>query len=88
MYVIVNIQNTYVWIAPENRSKYTWSAAGQMIAIFERSAYTRAIITVPDRTFANRRSDKEIGTATKPITLIGPQNCQRTHKPTITHLTY
>lgn len=23
MYVMVSIQNTYVWIAPENRSKYT-----------------------------------------------------------------
>ena len=32
IYVIVSIQNTYVWIAPENKSKYTCSAAGHAVA--------------------------------------------------------
>ena len=35
--------------------------------------YTSAIITVPDNTFANKRNDREIGTAISLITLIGNQ---------------
>ena len=67
------MQNTYVWIAPENRSKYTWSAAGQAVANHPNRPYSNAIIAVPDKTFANKRSDREIGTAIALITLIGIQ---------------
>ena len=88
MYVMVNIQNTYVWIAPENRSKYTCSAAGHTMAIFESRPYTRAVITVPDKTFANKRSDNETGTAISPMTLIGAQIGHGSQRPEITPLTF
>ena len=73
IYVIVSIQNTYVWIAPENRSKYTCSAAGHITASFPKMPYTSVIIIVPESTFANRRSDSDTGTANSLITLIGNQ---------------
>ena len=37
MYVIVSIQNTYVWMAPENTSKYACSTAGHPYAILCKS---------------------------------------------------
>ena len=39
------------------------SAAGHAVAITPSKPYTSAMITVPDNTFANRRSDNEIGIA-------------------------
>lgn len=38
MYVIVSIQNTYVWMHPENTSKYACSAPGQKYASFDSRA--------------------------------------------------
>ncbi len=43
------------------------------MAIHPSSPYSNAIIAVPDRTFANKRNDRDIGTATALTTLIGIQ---------------
>ena len=83
MYVMVSIQNTYVWMQPENRSKYTWSAAGHARAIHESIPYTRAIMAVPDNMLAKRRRDNETGTAMSPMILIGAQKGQGSQRPFI-----
>ena len=59
-----------------------------MIAILDNNPYTKAIITVPDNTFANKRKDNEIGTATSPIMLIGAQKGHGSQSPLITPLTF
>ena len=43
------------------------------MAIILSKPYTNAMITVPESTFANKRNDKEIGTAISLIILIGAQ---------------
>ena len=48
--------------------------AGHAVAITPSKPYTSAMITVPDNTFANRRSDNEIGIAISLIMLIGAQS--------------
>ena len=68
---MVSIQNTYVWIQPENRSQYTCSAAG--IPILTKIGiipYHRPRMITPESMFANRRSEMEIGFANSPIRLI------------------
>jgi hypothetical protein len=75
-------------MAPEKISKYTCRTAGHPIAITDNNAYTNANITVPDNTFAKRRSDKEIGTARSPMILIGAQIGHGSHNPLMTPLTF
>ena len=72
MNTIVNIPNTYVWIAPEKKSKYACRNAG--IPIFVNhgiNAYHRPSIIVPAVTLPNKRSDMETGVANSLIMLIG-----------------
>ena len=88
IYVIVSIQNTYVCIAPENKSKYTCNAAGHAVAIQPSSPYISAIITVPDKTLAHKRKDNEIGTAISPIILIGAHIGHGSQSPLITPFTF
>ena len=67
-------------------------AAGHAAAAVGRNpgakSDTSAIITTPDKIFANKRSDNEIGTATSPITLIGAQIGHGSHNPRITPFTF
>ena len=75
MNTIVNIPNTYVWIAPEKKSKYACRNAG--IPIFVNhgiNAYHRPSIIVPAVTLPNKRSERDSGTANPPIKLIGNKN--------------
>ena len=61
-----------------------------MIAICESRPYSKAMITVPDKTFPKRRSDNENGTAISPIRLIGNKNGSGLNKlvnaPTLLYL--
>lgn len=71
-YTIVSIQNTYVWIHPENRSQYTCNAAGiPILANHGIMPYHRPMMITPESRLAKRRSEIEIGFAISPIRLMG-----------------
>ncbi len=72
MNVMVSIPNTYVWIAPENRSKYTCRNDGMpSLTNHGSNVYQRLIMIVPASTFPNRRRDMDTGVANSLITLTG-----------------
>lgn len=71
-YTIVNIQNTYVCIQPLNKSRYACKKVGTAILPSNGIIpYQSPSIMTPDKRFANRRSEIEIGFANSPIKFIG-----------------
>ena len=81
---MVNIQNTYVCIAPENKSKYACKNAGQTnVSTFGNKPYTNPNITEPDKILPNKRNDNEIGVANSPIRLIGKKKKIGSNNPLI-----